>query len=97
MAPELLSDAAREAARDIVRYLVAHPQAADTLDGIVQWWLVREGRMHRRAVVEQALAWLLAQGLLREIRRVGVPPYYRLDPQNQEAIVTLLQEREEVC
>jgi DNA-binding transcriptional ArsR family regulator len=39
--------------------------------------------MHRRAVVEQALAWLLAKGLLREIRRAGVPPYYRLNPQHR--------------
>ena len=97
MPPEPFPDVVREIARDIVRYLVAHPQAADTLDGVVQWWLLGEGHTHRRAFVEQALDWLLAQGLLREIRRVGVPPYYRLNPQHQEAIAALLQEREEAC
>jgi DNA-binding transcriptional ArsR family regulator len=92
-----LPEAIREIARNIVRYLVAHPQAADTLDGVVQWWLLGEGRMLQRASVEHALDWLLAQGLLHETQRVGVPPYYRLNHQNQEAIAAFLQETEEAC
>jgi hypothetical protein len=31
-----------ELAQQIERYLAAHPQAADSLAGIVRWWLTRQ-------------------------------------------------------
>ena len=55
---------------EILRYLRAHPQAADTVDGIVEWWLPRQ--RHDEAVdrVQHALDELVARGLVDKITLV---------------------------
>ena len=51
----------------ILRYLRAHPQAADTVAGIVAWWVPRH--LHAEAVerVQAALDELVAQGWVEKI------------------------------
>jgi hypothetical protein len=49
-------------AREIERYLDAHPDAADTIDGVMQWWLPPTSAAVPRASVERALAALVAKG-----------------------------------
>jgi len=83
--------AAREIVREILRYLERYPEATDTLAGIAQWWLRREGSERVHGDVERAVAWLCAQGFLLETRRPGVPPYYRCNPQQREVIAKLLR------
>lgn len=51
----------REVAGEIVRYLRAHPDAADTLEGAARWWL-RQRPCPK--VMEQAMALLVAQGVV---------------------------------
>jgi hypothetical protein len=55
----------REVARlalEIKRYLAGHPNAADSLDGVLGWWLTRQ-RVEDAAVnVRLALEWLVEQG-----------------------------------
>ncbi|MCB1933258.1 hypothetical protein [Accumulibacter sp.] len=48
----------------ILRYLHSHPDAADTVDGICEWWLPSHWRVDLERV-EAALIRLEAQGLLR--------------------------------
>ncbi len=53
----------------IVAYLAANPLAADSIEGIARWWLVPgAGGGPTRGDVEQAVAALVARGLLREVR-----------------------------
>jgi hypothetical protein len=78
-------------AREILRYLDHHPEAKDTLDGIAQWWLRREQGTPVLGDVEGAVSWLCSRGLLLETRRPGVPPYYRLNPQQREATSKILR------
>lgn len=54
----------------VIGYLRNHPEAADTLDGIVHWWLPRQRYETARSSVEQALGHLVDRGLLR---RLGLP------------------------
>jgi Fe2+ or Zn2+ uptake regulation protein len=56
---------------EILSYLGAHPQAADTVDGIVGGWLPRQ--RHDEAVdrVKDALDKLVASGLLEKITLVN--------------------------
>ena len=53
---------------ELIAYLEAHPRAADTLDGIAEWWLagsrVWDGRP---ATLEEALSRLVAAGRLARI------------------------------
>jgi len=75
--PEL--DEGYEVARAILNYLRAHPDAKDTLEGIAQWWLTREGIERKVKEVERGVSILLDQGLVIEVRRDGLMPYYRLN------------------
>jgi hypothetical protein len=49
---------------DILRYLVAHPSAKDTINGIEKWWLSKSiGREGKRQISE-SLNLLVAKGWL---------------------------------
>jgi hypothetical protein len=78
-------------AREILRYLEQHPSAADTLDGIAQWWLLRQWTERRLAEVERALSLLRSKELILEVRRQGLPPYYQLNHAKQQEISQLLK------
>ena len=53
-------------ASDILAYLVEHPQAQDTLEGIAQWWLMEQRIKQVISEVESALAELVLEGLVLE-------------------------------
>ena len=54
----------------ILAYLEHHGDAADTREGIADWWLPVDQRAVDRAVVGRALEMLVAEGLLR-VARLG--------------------------
>jgi hypothetical protein len=78
---EELTAQEREIALAILFYLDEHAEAKDTIEGIAQWWLLRQGSRVRPEDVERAVGWLVAQGLLLETCRVGIRPYYQRTPQ----------------
>jgi hypothetical protein len=53
----------------VLDYLGRHPRAADTLDGIVQWWLPQQRYVTARTRIEAVLDRLLDQGTLH-LRRL---------------------------
>ena len=61
----------------IQQYLHEHPQAADTREGIRQWWLQREGGGRSAADVQAALDRLVEQKVIARIDRPGMPAVYR--------------------
>lgn len=61
----------------IVAYLERHANAADTREGIIDWWLPIEHRTFDRAVIERALEMLVAEGLLVGTRLVDGTVLYR--------------------
>ena len=80
-----------EIARAILRYLREHPEAKDTLDGIAQWWLVREWTERRRIEIEGAISFLLSEGLILQTSRTGLPPYYQLNEEKTAEIWKILK------
>lgn len=52
-------------AEKIVGYVRAHPRAADSAEGIRQWWIIPYGGRHSAQVVQAALDLLLSQGVVR--------------------------------
>jgi Fe2+ or Zn2+ uptake regulation protein len=55
----------------ILGYLRAHPQAADTVAGIAEWWLPRHLPAEAVERVQAALDQLVAQGWVEKIVLVG--------------------------
>lgn len=51
-------------AEEIARYLQGREQVADTLDGILQWWILRQRLHEERRRVERAMAYLHQQGTI---------------------------------
>lgn len=80
-----------EIARDILAYLVEHPEAQDTLDGITRWWLLEQKIKYKTEMIQEALEELENSGLicLRKIEnsRTG----YRINQERVDAIKKLLR------
>jgi hypothetical protein len=63
---------------EIVAYLHAHPSAADSLDGIVDWWLPRQRYETAKSAIQKALDDLSAQGIVEELTSSRGIRLYRL-------------------
>ncbi|MFC5526864.1 hypothetical protein ACFPPA_14075 [Rhodanobacter ginsengisoli] len=63
----------------VLEYLYRHPQAADTLRGIVDWWLPQQRYESDSLRIEHVLGRLVAQGRLHCDRLPGGEVLYALD------------------
>jgi hypothetical protein len=50
--------------QEIIEYLRAHPSAADTVDGIIQWWLPLQRYETAKDAIQKALNDLVEQGIV---------------------------------
>jgi hypothetical protein len=66
-----------EIARAIADYVGDNPQAQDTLEGIIQWWLPEVEHKPRVAVIKQALDELVAGGLITAHKAKDAQILYR--------------------
>src|SRR5262249_44199861 len=78
-------------AKDVLSYLVEHPQAQDTLEGITHWWLLEQEILQRTAEVQSALAELVEKGLVMERRGEDGRVHYRINQEKSEEIRALLE------
>ena len=51
-------------AEEISRYLLEHDGVADTLEGVTQWWLLRQRLHEGRNKVARAIDYLCEQGVI---------------------------------
>lgn len=61
----------------ILQYLAEHPHAMETLDGIADWWVMRQQVRVNLTTLARVLRRLTAEGVLEEIGD-GAPTRYRL-------------------
>jgi hypothetical protein len=50
----------------ILRYLREHPEACDTLEGVVRWWVMAQQINESVELVREALKELEMEGAIRE-------------------------------
>lgn len=81
----------RKIALQILRYMEEHPQAKDTIEGISQWWLAREGGRYRLSEVERAVSRLVDEDLVVANNRKGSARCYGANPRKLEAIAKILK------
>ena len=61
---DLASGNPSRAARMILGYLLKHPVAKDTIDGLTEWWLLERRVAETRREVEEAVDELVELGVL---------------------------------
>lgn len=64
----------------VIGYLDDHPTAMDTLDGIAEWWVLRQHIEIEVRRVSRALDALVAEGILEEHSQGGIRFYRRAKP-----------------
>jgi len=79
-------------ARDVLAYLSEHPLARDTLEGVVEWWLLQQHVQRWTPRVEAVLAQLVSEGLLLEHNDQDERSHYQLNQSNLEAIREFLDQ-----
>ena len=62
----------------ILSYLEANPNAGDTLDGVVMWWLGPNRSRVSRSEVSEALESLVEQGRIQKSAPAGGETIYSL-------------------
>jgi hypothetical protein len=77
---------------EILAYLAKHPDSGDTLEGIAQWWLLERKIKHQVGNIKEALAELVAKGLVLEYRGKNSQTHYRTNQRKHEEIQALLKQ-----
>ena len=67
----------KRVAQEIERYLVSHPAAADSLEGVAKWWLTRQRYQDALVIVEKALDYLIASGRVVKTKKSDGTCIYR--------------------
>ncbi len=70
-------------ANKILAYLLDHPDAEDSLEGVVEWWLHEQEIRHRTTEAKAALDCLVKKGFVIEKKTEGRPPVYRFNPERK--------------
>jgi hypothetical protein len=78
------------ALEEILQYLVRHPNAKDSAEGIAQWWMESPADPHE---VRAALDVLVNQGLLTKRAMAGRPALYRVADGKAAELAALLEAR----
>ena len=77
-------DLINKIASEIERYLTAHPQAADDINGITQWWLLRQRLSEHTDNVKKALMLLISKGSVIEKIKLDGSSLYLKSSENCE-------------
>jgi hypothetical protein len=89
-----LTDQVREAAIAILRYILSHQNARDTMEGIEKWWLP-QSRPYGVADVEVALRDLARHNLIRVWEPLAAQPVYGRGTEDTGSIQDYLHRCEE--
>lgn len=75
---------------EILQYLIRHPKAQDTVEGIVEWWLLEQRIVNMMGRVKSGLAELTAKTLVntRESRDGRI--FYRINRRKIKQIQAIL-------
>ena len=80
-------------AYEILAYMVEHPEAQDTLEGIVEWWLLEQHIARQTGKVKKALAELVTKGLILERKGEDSRAHYRINRRKYKEIQALLKQQ----
>ena len=73
-------------------YLIEHQDAQDTLEGIVEWWLVEQKIKQQTARVKEVLDDLVKNTYLLESTGLDSRSRYRINHSKRNEILSLIEE-----
>ena len=76
--------------QDILSYLLAHTAAEDTVEGIVEWWLLEERIKRRIKEVQSVLDELVSQSLILAHESKDSKIRYRINKRKVKRIRAIL-------
>lgn len=76
-------DAVKNCARNVLRYFLRNPQAADSLEGVAKWRLAEEHVHQTVQTTSRALQLLVDKGYLVERRSALTGKFFALDKENR--------------
>ena len=84
--------------QQILCHLIAHPDAKDTVQGILRWWLPKDPVERSEEEVQNALDVLVARGWVRVTKRQTITSQqlYGLNKEKPEEIERFLRESKRV-
>lgn len=77
-------------AQKILSYLLTHTEAEDTVEGIVEWWLLEENIQRRAKEVQKALDDLVVESLIVANESRDSKIHYRINKKNLNRIRMIL-------
>ena len=89
--PSRMNEEKVQIAHEILEYLIDNPDAQDTLEGIVEWWLLERTVKQQTLVVEEALSMLVAERLVLARKGLDSRTHYKLNRRRLRNIRLLLQ------
>lgn len=87
---ESMADEKGKVAYRILAYLLENPNAQDTIEGIIEWWLLDRLTRSNITTVKESLEKLVAAGLILENRGEGPRIYYKINRRKVKEISSLL-------
>ncbi|PKN63109.1 MAG: hypothetical protein CVU57_20810 [Deltaproteobacteria bacterium HGW-Deltaproteobacteria-15] len=75
---------------EILAYLADHPEAQDTLEGIVEWWLLERRIIYQTRCVKAVLDELIALDWIDPIRGADMRISYRMNRKRAQEIQAFL-------
>jgi hypothetical protein len=73
-------------AQYILSYLQDNPKANDTIEGIVEWWILQEKIKHRMQGVRKVVDALVAENVLVAYTSKDLKTHYRINSEKMDEI-----------
>ena len=86
----MCSTGKRQIAHDILAYLADNPNAEDTVEGIVEWWLLDRRIRRESKKAKEALSDLVDKGLVLERHGRDARSRYRINAKRLDDIRRML-------
>jgi hypothetical protein len=83
----------QETSHKILEYLINNPDAQDTFEGIVDWWLLQQDIKRNVGLIRETVDELIHQGFLLERQGNGRRKYYQLNRERLQEISAIIEKK----
>jgi hypothetical protein len=80
--------------QQILRYLIEHPDAKDTVQGILRWWLPKDPVERSEEEVQEVLEVLVARGWMTKRQTITSQELYGMNKEKLNTIQAFLRKGE---